>query len=110
MGALLKRGILPQSEVDVILPGLDKVAEEWESEQFLIQPTDEDIHSANERRLSEIIGADLAGKIHTGRSRNDQVTPINLSFIRRLLFSSVDLMNVLFEILECLQDNKIIDA
>ena len=41
-------------------------------EQFQIQPDDEDIHTANERRLSELIGP-LGGKLHTGRSRNDQV-------------------------------------
>lgn len=40
--------------------------------QFKIQADDEDIHTANERRLSELIGA-LGGKLHTGRSRNDQV-------------------------------------
>ncbi|SRR6266404_3300474 len=42
------------------------------SEQFQVQPDDEDIHTANERRLSELIGP-LGGKLHTGRSRNDQV-------------------------------------
>lgn len=36
-------------------------------------PDDEDIHTANERRLSELIGKDIGGKLHTGRSRNDQV-------------------------------------
>ena len=41
--------------------------------QFKIQSDDEDIHTANERRLSEIIGKDIGGKLHTGRSRNDQV-------------------------------------
>jgi len=40
--------------------------------QFVIHPDDEDIHTANERRLSELIGS-LGGKLHTGRSRNDQV-------------------------------------
>jgi argininosuccinate lyase len=40
--------------------------------QFEVKPDDEDIHTANERRLSEIIGP-LGGKLHTGRSRNDQV-------------------------------------
>ena len=39
--------------------------------QFEIKPDDEDIHTANERRLSELIGP-LGGKLHTGRSRNDQ--------------------------------------
>jgi argininosuccinate lyase len=41
-------------------------------DQFQVQPDDEDIHTANERRLSELIGS-LGGKLHTGRSRNDQV-------------------------------------
>ncbi len=41
--------------------------------QFEVKPDDEDIHTANERRLSEIIGASIGGKLHTGRSRNDQV-------------------------------------
>jgi hypothetical protein len=40
--------------------------------QFQAQADDEDIHTANERRLSELIGP-LGGKLHTGRSRNDQV-------------------------------------
>lgn len=40
--------------------------------QFQVQEDDEDIHTANERRLSELIGP-LGGKLHTGRSRNDQV-------------------------------------
>lgn len=40
--------------------------------QFSVEEDDEDIHTANERRLSEIIGP-LGGKLHTGRSRNDQV-------------------------------------
>lgn len=41
--------------------------------QFKIEADDEDIHTANERRLSEIVGKDIGGKLHTGRSRNDQV-------------------------------------
>ena len=45
---------------------------EWAAGTFELVPTDEDIHTANERRLSELIG-DVAGKLHTGRSRNDQV-------------------------------------
>ena len=40
--------------------------------QFKVMPDDEDIHTANERRLSELVGS-LGGKLHTGRSRNDQV-------------------------------------
>ena len=53
--------------------GLDEVATEWAENQFIIKSSDEDIHTANERRLSELIGPAIAGKLHTGRSRNDQV-------------------------------------
>jgi argininosuccinate lyase len=48
------------------------VGKEWESGSFEVKPGDEDIHTANERRLSELVGA-AGGKLHTGRSRNDQV-------------------------------------
>eukprot|EP00656_Telonema_subtile_P003004 TRINITY_DN11382_c0_g2_i4.p1 TRINITY_DN11382_c0_g2~~TRINITY_DN11382_c0_g2_i4.p1 ORF type:complete len:404 (-),score=128.82 TRINITY_DN11382_c0_g2_i4:292-1503(-) len=50
----------------------DRVKAEWAAGEFKIDPSDEDIHTANERRLTELIGA-VAGKLHTGRSRNDQV-------------------------------------
>jgi argininosuccinate lyase len=45
---------------------------EWEAGAFKIVSGDEDIHTANERRLTELIGS-VGGKLHTGRSRNDQV-------------------------------------
>ncbi len=51
---------------------MSKVAEEWRAGAFEIKQGDEDIHTANERRLSEIVGS-VGGKLHTGRSRNDQV-------------------------------------
>ena len=54
------------------MKGLDQVAVEWEKNEFKVLSSDEDIHTANERRLSEIIGPATAGKLHTGRSRNDQ--------------------------------------
>lgn len=49
-----------------------QVASEWAAGKFVVKPGDEDIHTANERRLTELIGA-VGGKLHTGRSRNDQV-------------------------------------
>ncbi|XP_051537339.1 argininosuccinate lyase-like [Myxocyprinus asiaticus] len=70
--ALQKAGLVTQDEMEKILTGLDKVFTEWSKDEFKIKPGDEDIHTANERRLKEIIG-DPAGKLHTGRSRNDQV-------------------------------------
>ncbi|KAF0502368.1 argininosuccinate lyase [Gigaspora margarita] len=70
--ALAKRGIITSNECELLVDGLKKVLEEWRSNSFKIQPGDEDIHTANERRLGEFVGS-VAGKLHTGRSRNDQV-------------------------------------
>ncbi len=54
------------------MKGLDTVHEEWKTNTFVCKDSDEDIHTANERRLRELIG-ESAMKLHTGRSRNDQV-------------------------------------
>jgi len=70
--ALAQAGILPEAEHAQIAAGLHQIAEEFASQSFPFQETDEDIHSAVERRLGELIGG-AAGKLHTGRSRNDQV-------------------------------------
>ena len=70
--AIHKAGILSDEEHASISLGLDTVRKEFASGQFIFLPSDEDIHTAVERRLSELIGP-AAGKLHTGRSRNDQV-------------------------------------
>ncbi|TPX69390.1 argininosuccinate lyase [Spizellomyces sp. 'palustris'] len=70
--ALARVGILTHEERDQLVEGLDKVGQEWASDTFEVKPSDEDIHTANERRLGEFVGT-VAGKLHTGRSRNDQV-------------------------------------
>lgn len=70
--ALVAAGILTKEEGDSIKDGLEKVRAEWQAEKFVVKDGDEDIHTANERRLTEIIGP-TGGKLHTGRSRNDQV-------------------------------------
>ncbi|RDX56593.1 argininosuccinate lyase [Polyporus arcularius HHB13444] len=69
---LARVGILTADEQKKIEEGLRAVDKEWEQGTFKIQADDEDIHTANERRLTELIGP-LGGKLHTGRSRNDQV-------------------------------------
>ena len=53
--------------------GLEQVRKRWRDGSFKVQDGDEDIHTANERCLGEIIGKEVSGKLHTGRSRNDQV-------------------------------------
>ncbi|XP_078278236.1 argininosuccinate lyase-like isoform X2 [Rhinoraja longicauda] len=70
--ALEKAGLLTKSEMDLILNGMDKIHEEWSKGTFLIRDGDEDIHTAHERRLKELIGQ-TGGKLHAGRSRNDQM-------------------------------------
>ncbi|KAF5650264.1 argininosuccinate lyase [Fusarium tjaetaba] len=68
-----KAGIISQDDFQAIERGLLQVMEEWKQGTFTIMPNDEDIHTANERRLGEVIGKDIAGRLHTGRSRNEQV-------------------------------------
>ena len=70
--ALRAAKILTAAEETKIQSGLRALAEEFRREQFKFLPSDEDIHVAIERRLTELAG-DAGAKIHTGRSRNDQV-------------------------------------
>ena len=66
-------GILSKDEADKIKNGLNQILNEIESGNFEFKISDEDIHMAIEKRLAEIIGKDTAGRLHTARSRNDQV-------------------------------------
>ncbi|XP_014778296.1 argininosuccinate lyase [Octopus bimaculoides] len=70
--AIQRIGLLSEKECDLIVEGLHKILVEWREKKFELHPSDEDIHTANERRLKELIG-EVGGKLHTGRSRNDQV-------------------------------------
>jgi argininosuccinate lyase len=70
--ALNQAGVLGDEECTLITGGLQDIAGEFQEGKFVFLESDEDIHTAVERRLGEIIGP-LAGKLHTGRSRNDQV-------------------------------------
>jgi argininosuccinate lyase len=82
--ALARAQVLTEEEVDIIQDGLDQVRAEFGQKQFVIKSLDEDIHSAVERRLGELIG-ELAGKLHTGRSRNDQVATDTRLWLKRAI-------------------------
>ncbi len=69
---LADRGIIAAEDRDALLAGLDAVQGELAEDRFEFGPDDEDIHMAIERRLTEIAGP-VGGKLHTARSRNDQV-------------------------------------
>ncbi|HWW68068.1 MAG TPA: lyase family protein, partial [Solirubrobacterales bacterium] len=70
--ALREVGVLDDEELRQIDAGLERVRAQMGEHGFQFDDADEDIHMAIERLLGEAIGP-LAGKLHTGRSRNDQV-------------------------------------
>jgi len=96
---LARVGLLSGAEVAQIEVALDQVWAEFESGTFELLPADEDIHTAVERRATEL--APAAAKMHTGRSRNDQVgTDIRLYLkqeLGRLATMVVDFQQVLFD-------------
>ena len=69
---LAKQKIIPQSDADTIVKGLEAVRDEIDQGKFEFRAELEDIHMAVESRLIEIVG-EVGGKLHTARSRNDQV-------------------------------------
>ncbi|MEW5718555.1 MAG: argininosuccinate lyase [Chloroflexota bacterium] len=70
--ALARAQVISDAERDALIDGLVQVKQEFYSGTFTAKPSDEDIHTAVERRLGELVGS-VAGKLHTGRSRNDQI-------------------------------------
>ena len=84
-----KVGILSDSEVGALIDALDLVEEEFATGVFVYAPGDEDIHTAVERRVTEIAG-DVGAKLHTGRSRNDQVATDLRLWCRRSLVGVAD--------------------
>lgn len=74
-------GVLTDKELEQIERGMDAVAAELDAGTFEVQPEDEDVHMAVERRLTELVG-EPGKKLHTGRSRNDQVATDVRLFVR----------------------------
>src|SRR6266404_1624737 len=72
--AMLGRcGVIPEAEASKLVEGLTKVAEDFAAGRIAFREELEDVHTHVEVRLAEVVGADTAGRLHTGRSRNDQV-------------------------------------
>ncbi len=78
---LAAQGIISEVERDDLLKALDDVEHELDAGGFVFQPDDEDIHMAIERRVTELAGP-VGGKLHTARSRNDQVATDVAMFVR----------------------------
>lgn len=79
---LAKQGIIPQQDADAIIEGLRGILADVEAGRIEFALSDEDIHMNVERILHERIGAASAGKLHTARSRNDQVAVDMHLFVR----------------------------
>jgi len=75
-------GILDETEVATLITALDQVETELASGAFAFAEDDEDIHTAVERRVTEIAG-EVGAKLHTGRSRNDQIATDLRLYARR---------------------------
>jgi argininosuccinate lyase len=86
---LAATGIVSEHDRDLLLNGLDRVEEELDSGAFGFLPDDEDIHMAIERRLTEIVGP-VGGKLHTARSRNDQVATDVAMFTRAHALTTIE--------------------
>lgn len=97
-GALSRAGLITRQELDLLSGGLEQVRLEFDQGSFKTQPGDEDIHTAVERRLGDLVG-DAAKKIHTGRSRNDQVTTDLRLYLREEISSFRQLTRELQEVL-----------
>ena len=83
---LAEAGIVSCDERDIIISGLDTILKEIEEGKFIWREEDEDVHMNIERRLIDIVGA-VGGKLHTGRSRNDQVATDFRLYVSRSLRS-----------------------
>jgi argininosuccinate lyase len=101
--ALAAAGVLSEQEREEIDSGLERVAGELEDGSFPFDDSDEDIHMAIERRLTELVGP-VGGKLHTARSRNDQVATDVAMYVRERGEHAVGLVRSLMERLLALAD------
>jgi argininosuccinate lyase len=99
---LTAAGLLSDEEAGVLLDALDQVLAEFESETFT-QSSDEDLHTAIERRVTELAGA-VGEKLHTARSRNDQVATTLRLYVRAALFRTATAVLDLMQTLDQLAD------
>lgn len=95
---LARVGLFTAAEADAVLGALDEVEAELAEDRFEFAPADEDIHTAVERRVTELAGAPGA-KLHTGRSRNDQVATDLRLYCKRELAGIVERILALQQVL-----------
>jgi argininosuccinate lyase len=91
---LAAQGVLSDADRDALLVGLDAVEAELREGTFPFEPDDEDIHMAVERRLTELAGP-VGGRLHTARSRNDQVATDVALFTREAALAGAEAVTAL---------------
>ncbi|MBE6177229.1 MAG: argininosuccinate lyase [Rikenellaceae bacterium] len=96
-------GLLTAEELAILLEGLQQIAEEIERREFRIEPESEDIHSQVELLLTRRLG-DVGKKIHSGRSRNDQVLVDLKLFLRDEMRQLAEAVRMLFDRLQELSE------
>lgn len=102
---LKERSIIPAEDADSIIGGLRTIASEMKNGVFTIDYSLEDIHTNVEFRLTDIIGP-AGGKLHTGRSRNDQVATDFKMYLRDAVLTTVGNLNTLIDsLLTIAKDN-----
>ena len=103
---LAKQGIIAENEAETIISGLTSIREEIEQGKFQFKPELEDIHMNIEARLFEKIG-DVAGKLHTARSRNDQIALDLRLFVKEEILKTTDELRALqCSLVELAEANK----
>lgn len=99
--ALFSAGYLTNDEAERLNKVLDQLLQRIQAGSFLPKEQDEDVHSALERGIIEIAGAELGGKLRAGRSRNDQIATLIRSYLRD---ESVAIENLVRELIEVITD------
>jgi len=103
---LWKKELITRSEVRTMLKGLDEVETLYLKGEFILDPAREDVHSAIEGYLIEHYGMETAGKLHTGRSRNDQVAVDMRLYLRdEALECSTLLLHLIDALVEVAQEH-----
>jgi argininosuccinate lyase len=96
---LAKTGIIPKNDASKILSGLSRLDVQVKAGMFQLDPTKEDVHTNIESWLTDLLGIEIAGKLHTARSRNDQVTTDMKLYLRDqvlvLVQNSIELVQTL---------------
>lgn len=97
--------IIDTDELELIRSGFKIIQREWDSDEIELNDDDEDVHSVNERRLTEIIG-DVGRKLHTGRSRNDQVAVDMKLWVKKAINEVLDdVKNLLKVVIQKAEDH-----